>query len=55
MLSSLEICLRSSDYFWSGDDSTAQIQPLLVSLPVLRVSLSTGAALYDPRKLSQSP
>ena len=54
-MSSLEICLRSSDYFWSGDDSTAQIQSLLVSLPVLRVSLSTGAALYDPRKLSQSP
>ena len=54
-MSSLVICLRSSDHFWSGDESTAQIQPLLVSLPVLQVSLSTRAGLYDPRKLSQSP
>lgn len=54
-MSSLEICLRSSDHFLSGDDGTAQIQPLLVSLPVLQVSLSTGAGLYDPRKWPQSP
>ena len=54
-MSSLEICLRSSAQFLSGDDSTAQIQPLLVFLPVLQVSLSTGPRLYDPRKLSQSP
>lgn len=40
----------------SGDDhGSAQIQPLLFSLPVFQISFSTGPGLYEPWQLSHRP